>query len=112
MTILNTHYKIPEITLNNLFLAIARFGFNEAFDIALERAVNEMRDNPSSILIAECLSWSYDLNSRSLQLEDQGIVQQYAEASLFCRKLAHHAYWVARKDNIVEYNPVFIQAVR
>lgn len=112
MTTLNTNYKIPEITLNNLCDAIAKIGFDEAFDMALEKAVIEIRESPDSILIAECLSWSFHLGSSAACSKDATIKEKYTDASLFCRKLAHHVYWAARKEMLVEYNPNFIQVVK
>jgi hypothetical protein len=109
---LNTHYKIPEITFNNLCAAISKLGFDAAFKIAFERALAEIRENPNSIIIAELLSWSHHLGRYAADATDENIRVKYMDAAAFCRKLAHHVYWAAESENLVERSPHFIQAVK
>lgn len=107
--ILNTNYKIPEITLNNICEAIDRHGFDLALKQALEHALFDLRNNPQSVVITETLSWSYHLSKCAGESSDMMVKGRYIEAAAFCRRLAHRAYWVARKEELVEYNPNFIQ---
>ena len=109
MTI-NTNYKISNITLNNLHAAILRLGFDDAFEIALQKSIGEIRENPESIMITEYLSWSHHLSKQAACITNLATKSMYHDAAAFYRKLAHHTYWIARKENLVEYNAHFIQA--
>jgi hypothetical protein len=106
---LNTNYKIPDETLRTLGIAITKLGFKDAFDIALDKLLCEITKDGKSILITEYLSWSHNLSKKVSVTKDPLLCQKYSEAAAFYRKLAHHAYWAARRAEIIEHNPNFIQ---
>lgn len=108
---LNTNYKIPDKTLNTLCTAIIKLGFEDAFEIALEKSLNNITDDGQVILITEYLSWGHNLAKQAAVSENQDLRQKYSEAAIFYRKLAHHVYWRARELGLVEHNAYFIQAV-
>jgi hypothetical protein len=110
--ILNTNYKISDITLNQFCATISKLGFEVAFDISLERAIRDIRENPNSIIITESLSWSYHLSRQAADSTNLESKRKYADAAIFFRKLAHHVYWVAEREHLVCRNPIFIQAVK
>lgn len=111
MSTLNKNYKIPEKTLNSLSAAIDRLGFEDAFDIALERSILIIVAEPESIIITEYLSWSHNLTTKAECCNVPEDITKYKNAAAFYRKLSHHVYWAARRKGLIDYNPSFIQAV-
>ena len=109
---LNTNYKISDITLSSLHSAIERYGFSGALDIAISKSIDDIRGGHGVVLIAEYLSWSYHLSSCTASCTVPELRSLYTDAASFYRKLSHHMYWEARRLNLIDVNPNFIQAVK
>jgi hypothetical protein len=110
--ILNTNYKIPDQTFHSLCAAVDRLGFDAAFEIAVERSMQELFSNPACTVFTEYLSWSHNIAKYCESVVDERLKERCRIASAFYRKLAHHIYWAARRYDLVELNPYFMQVIK